>query len=42
MSMRELYLELNQYSIFILEQVIACNRDVVSLAAKRVLLSRSL
>lgn len=36
--MIDLYLELNQYSEFILEQVIACNDNAVSLAAKRVLL----
>jgi hypothetical protein len=40
--MIDLYLELNQYSKFMLEQLIACNDNVVSLAAKRVLLIKSL
>jgi hypothetical protein len=37
-SMMDLYSELNQYSEFILTQLIACKDDVVSVAAKRVLL----
>jgi hypothetical protein len=36
------YSDLFKCSDFILEQVIACNEDVFSLAAKRVLLIRSL
>jgi hypothetical protein len=38
--MIDLYSELNQYSEFILTQLIACNDDVVSVAARRVLFSR--
>jgi hypothetical protein len=41
-SMIEVYSDLFKCSDFILEQVIACNEDVFSLAAKRVLLIRSL
>ena len=41
-SMIDLYSELNQYSEFILTQLVACDKDIVSLAAKRVLLIRSL
>ena len=37
-SMIEVYSDLFKCSDFILEQVIACNEDVFSLAAKRVLL----
>ena len=40
--MIDLYSELNQYSEFILTQLVACDEDIVSLAAKRVLLIRSL
>ena len=41
-SMIEVYSDLFKCSDFILEQVVACNEDVFSLAAKRVLLIRSL
>ena len=41
-SMIDLYLELNQYSKFMLDQLIACDDDIVSQAAKRVLLIKSL
>jgi len=41
-SMIDLYSELNQYSEFILTQLVACDNGVVSIAAKRVLLIRNL
>jgi hypothetical protein len=42
-TMIELYLELNEYSEFILKQLSSyANDDIVSIAAKRVLLIKSL
>jgi hypothetical protein len=40
--MIDLYSELNQYSEFILTQLVACDNGIVSIAAKRVLLIRNL